>query len=157
MKFVAIFFMIVLGCCNVAICDPLDRYASPIYRNSSHVFAPGVPNLDQGVSYRFELIKKIDETSGYFHIITTTFLGEARPPIIIVIQNVDLSRRVDGDVIWLNDRETLWCIGTMTNDKGYSFRIFTPNRNVACKFMQENYRKQQIMRNYQPNIRTRFQ
>ena len=156
MKFVAIFFMIVLGCCNVAICDQLDRYASPIYRNS-HVFAPGVPNLDQGVSYRFELIKKIDETSGYFYIIASRVFGEARPSIIIVIQNVDLSRRVDGDVIWLNDRETLWCIGTMTNDKGYTFRIFTPNRNVACKFVQENYRKQQMMRNCGRNIQTRFQ
>ena len=148
--------MIVLGCCNVAICDQLDRYASPIYRNS-HVFSRAMPNVDQGVSYRFKLIKKIDETSGYFSIIASRVFGEATLDDIIVIQNVDLSRRVDGDVIWLNDRETLWCIGTMTNDKGYSFRIFTPNRNVACKFVQENYRKQQIMRNYQPNIRTRFQ
>ena len=156
MKFVAIFFMIVLGCCNVAICDQLDRYASPIYRNS-HVFAPAMPNVDQGVSYRFKLIKKIDETSGYFNIIASRVFGEVTLDDIIVIQNVDLSRRVDGDVIWLNDRETLWCIGTMTNDKGYSFRIFTPNRNVACKFVQENYNKQQIMRNYERNIRTRFQ
>ena len=156
MKPVAMFFMIVLGCCNVVICDQLDRYASPIYRNS-HVFSSAMPNVDQGVSYRFKLIKKIDETSGYFNIIASRVFGEATLDDIIVIQNVDLSRRVDGDVIWLNDRETLWCIGTMTNDKGYSFRIFTPNRNVACKFVQENYRKQQIMRNYQPNIQTRFQ
>lgn len=156
MKLVAMFFIIVLGCCNAVICDQLDRYASPIYRNS-HVFTHAMPNVDQGVSYRFKLIKKIDNTSGYFEIIASRVFGEVTLDDIIVIQNVDLSRRVDGDVIWLNDRETLWCIGTMTNDKGYSFRIFTPNRNVACKFVQENYRKQQIMRNYQPNIRTRFQ
>ena len=148
--------MIVLGCCNVAICDQLDRYASPIYRNS-HVFSRAMPNVDQGVSYRFKLIKKIDETSGYFSIIASRVFGEAMMDDIIVIQNVDLSRRVDGDVIWLNDRETLWCIGTMTNDKGYSFRIFTPNRNVACKFVQENYNRQQMMRNCGRNIQTRFQ
>lgn len=146
MKFAAMFFMIVLGCCNVAICDPLDRYASPIYRNS-HVFTQAMPYVDQGVSYRFELIKKKDETSGYFHIIASSVFGEATLSNIIVIQNVDLSRRVDGDVIWLNDRETLWCIGTMTNERGYSFRIFTPNRNVVCKIVQENYKRQQIMRN----------
>lgn len=93
------------------------------------------------ITYKFKLIKKLNESSGYFSIITNRYIAitnssprnnthESNNFIVIYY---DLKSMVDGDFIELKNKQRLYAIGSMTNNKGYSFRVYSFNKKDVVR------------------------
>jgi hypothetical protein len=91
------------------------------------------------ITYKFKLIKKINESSGYFRIITDRYMAiTSSSPInntyesekLIVIY-YNLKNMVDGDFIKLKNKQRLYAIGSMTNNKGFTFRVYSFNKKAV--------------------------
>ena len=154
MKPVAMFFMIVLGCCNVVICDQLDRYASPFYRNSyqKHQWTEtvGVHYTSNGgrsgkprkvvrteiipTRYSFRLVRKLDNSTGIFDV----FINGREQNYMIVVEDMNLVNSATDDMFYLLDWQTLWCIGVYNNANGYTMRKFTSNRQRVIEMVQKH-------------------
>ena len=90
-------------------------------------------------TYKFKLIKKINQSSGYFSVITNRYMAVTNSPprshthesdnYIVIYYN--LKNMVDGDFIELKNKQRLYAIGSMTNNKGYTFRVYSFNKKVV--------------------------
>ena len=88
------------------------------------------------ITYTFKLIKKINESSGYFSVITNRYMAvtnssprnNTHESDNFIVIYYDLKNMVDGDFIKLKNKQRLYAIGSMTNNKGYTFRVYSFNK-----------------------------
>ena len=94
--------------------------------------------------YSFELAKKISNKAGYFtpcwfQINTLRRRKEqhrsnGKLDKTIIIVGYDLSKMADGNTITLEKGQKLYQIGIHTNAKGYTFEVYSFNKNDKPKF-----------------------
>ena len=70
---------------------------------------------------------------GYFSVIADSHMYEknshsrnnTNESDNIIVIYYDLKNMVDGDFITLKNKQRLYAIGTVTNNKGYTFRVYS--------------------------------
>lgn len=148
LKFVVLLLIAVLS----VYCDEIDKFASPFYRNSyyrrSWVEVVRAGTINGGyfgkpkrivhndiirTVYSFKLIRKINNFSGVFNV----FVNETRRNTYIIIEDLNLSKSATGDMLYLRNNWTLWCIGIKTDEvSGDDLRVFTLNRQRVVNLIQ---------------------
>lgn len=102
----------------------------------------------ESTTYKFKLIKKINESSGYFSVITNRYIAMTNYSPVnntheldnFIVIYYDLKNMVDGDFINLKNKQRLYAIGSMTNNQGYTFRVYSFNKKDVVNNKSTNYK-----------------
>ena len=111
-----------------------EKVTNKIYGYRGMVIGTKTGFQTQQWIYEFELIRKINNTSGFFNVHCTYSYSSPgqtsrsntniqNNPIIIF--NLDLSKYVDGDKIYLSDKKILYFITTTIRPNGRSYRVYS--------------------------------
>ena len=120
--------------------DQLDSQLKKVYRNRFYElkeppsrYYPCGSHISQRTIYKVTLLRKLSDTSGVFSVKAKEIVKEnsARDdreytdPNIIIINRKSIADMANGDSIELNDKQTLWGLGTVTIPAAFGNRKLT--------------------------------
>lgn len=120
--------------------DPLDSQLKKVYRNRYYERKeppsrdyPRGSHISQRTIYTVTLLRKLSETSGVFSVKAKEIVQannsrddrEYTDPNIIIINRKSIADMANGDSIELNDKQTLWGLGTVTIQAAFGNRKLT--------------------------------